>query len=124
VYDLSTDLTIPQPVHPVPPLPENYIYIYIYDSPEVIFPNLNIKEKLPLGIVIGQQTHLIQLKMPVLNVCVRVAFQPGGLFRLLGIPLNKYFLNMAIDCNELFKNDINIVSSYRKFPNSKKWHLL
>lgn len=109
VYDLSTDLTIPQPVHPVPPLPENYIYIYIYDSPEVIFPNLNIKEKLPLGIVIGQQTHLIQLKMPVHNVCVRVAFQPGGLFRLLGIPLNKYFLNMAIDCNELFKNDINII---------------
>lgn len=109
VYDLSVDSHTEPPVLSFPPIPENFLYIYIYDTPSVEYISDGKIESLPTSVTIGQQTSRIRLLMPRHNACVRVAFQPAGLYRLLGIPMHKYFFSQGLDSSELFKNDINYV---------------
>jgi AraC-like DNA-binding protein len=106
IYDLSVGTSIEAPVFPFPPLPENFLYIYIFDSPSVEYFDSGHVEKMPMSVTIGQQTSRIRLHMPRQNVCVRIAFQPAGLYRLLGMPMNKYFLDIGQDSSEFFKDEL------------------
>ncbi len=109
VYDLSVHSTVEPPILSFPPIPENFLYIYIYDTPIVEYIADGKMEKLPVSVTIGQQTNRIRLFMPRHNVCVRVAFQPAGLYRLLGVPMHQYSFDKGIDGGNLFKNDIQYV---------------
>jgi AraC-like DNA-binding protein len=109
VYDVTVSASTEPLVCSFPPLPENFLYIYVFEPPTVGFLSQNRTETMPDSVVIGQQTNRIRLTMPHHNVSVRVGFQPAGLYRLLGVPMHRYFLDKNIDTAEFFKDEIKEV---------------
>lgn len=109
IYDMSVKEGEAPLICPFPPLPENFLYIYVFDSPEVEYTEGVHRVKMPMSVTIGQQTKRIRLFMPRKNFSIRIGFQPAGLYRLLGMPMNTYFFDSGLDSIDLFKNELKFV---------------
>jgi AraC-like DNA-binding protein len=48
------------------------------------------------------------------HLMIKVGFQPGGLYRLLGIPMNELFGHDSFECTDLLGNSINEVNDMLK----------
>jgi AraC-like DNA-binding protein len=68
------------------------------------------KKDLPKSIITGRQVNRIQLTMGYKNLTIKVGFQPGGLYRLLGIPLKEFLLDEAFDSADVLDKDIRFVN--------------
>ncbi len=76
---------------PFPPTPQNSIHFYPGD-PMDIQPRIDGKwERSPDSIIVGPQVNRINLRMGLHHIIVSVVFQPGGLYRWLGIPLTELY---------------------------------
>ncbi len=58
----------------------------------------------------GPQTERLTLTMGYHHLVVKVGFQPGGLYRLLGIPMQELLRTEAFDASELLGNEINDIN--------------
>lgn len=97
---------------PFPPTPQNCIYFYINDPVQTeLVDNPGFTTK-PASIVVGPQLKRINLALGKHHLMVCVAFHPGGLHRLLGIPLTE--LMYDIDSVTLFGNEINSINEQLK----------
>ncbi len=76
---------------PFPPTPQNSIHFYPRDKTEVQPNNLVGFTNQPDSIVVGPQVSKVNLKLGRHHIIVSVAFEPGGLFRLLKIPLYELY---------------------------------
>ena len=95
-----------RPLNPFPPQPEHSLYFYLHDK--VICHNV-AKEfiaPLPASIVVGPQTSLVNLSIGHNTEIIHVGFLPGGLYRLLGIPMQD-LLGRAFDSTLFLNSDIN-----------------
>ena len=93
-----------------PPLPEHCLYFYPYDCMEVDHLMGRNKQKQPSSIVVGPQTKRLIITMGYRHLVIKVGFQPGGLYRLLGIPMQELLRTEAFDASELLGNEIKNVN--------------
>ena len=91
---------------PFPPNPQNSIIFYIRDPAEIERSDSGKLAKLPPCIFTGQLTERINTKMGKDHLMVYVGFKPGGMYRLLGIPMNK-FLNDDMNGADLYGSEIS-----------------
>ena len=110
VFNVIIDRSMERPVMSFPPLPENCLYFYPFETPEAEYLTQNKKVVLPNSIITGRQINRIQLKMMHHNLTIKVGFQPGGLFRLLGMPLNAFSMDESFDSSDVLGKDIAFVT--------------
>lgn len=87
VFQSEFNSHLPAPSILLPPLPEQCLFFYLQDQVEADYLSTNKKLKLYTCSLVGPQTSSLKLKLGYKHFVVKVSFQPGGLFRLLGIPM-------------------------------------
>lgn len=71
---------------PFPPTPQHAINFYPRD-PVTAHDSKNYTQKLPASVIVGPQVTRVNVAMGMNHVIVSVAFMPGGMYRLLKIPM-------------------------------------
>ena len=75
---------------PFPPTPQHAIHFYPRD-PVFTRDHKNNTYKSPSSIIVGPQVSPVNIAMGMHHVIVSVAFMPGGMHRLLKMPMNELY---------------------------------
>lgn len=110
INQVDFDPSQPKVTFQFPPLPEHCLYFYPYDCMEVDHLCGNNKQKQSSVIVVGPQTKRLTITMGYHHLVIKVGFQPGGLYRLLGIPMQELLRTESFDASELLGNEIKNVN--------------
>ncbi|QDK82062.1 AraC family transcriptional regulator [Spirosoma sp. KCTC 42546] len=76
------------PKKPYPPSTEQCLYFYPYDLPHSVKAGNQNPEGATSGIIVGQALTRMNITINPNYLMLKVSFQPGSLFRLLGVPMN------------------------------------
>ena len=98
----------------VPPLPEHCLFFYVRDPSDAEDIATNKKETLSSSIVVGPHTNRHVMTPGRNHLMIKVGFQPGGLYRLLGIPMNELLCQDSFDCTDLLGSEANVVNDKLK----------
>ncbi|MEP7232083.1 MAG: AraC family transcriptional regulator [Ginsengibacter sp.] len=98
---------------PFPPNPQQSIIFYIDDPCEIQDFSSGKIDIAPPCMVVGPHLKRINSRMGMHHRMVYVGFKPGGLFRLLGIPMKELF-DGAFDAAELIGNNIRHINQQLK----------
>ncbi|GAO44432.1 helix-turn-helix domain-containing protein [Flavihumibacter petaseus] len=93
----------PRPVNPFPPQPEHCLYFYPFDT-VVRYDSDHQAVELPRSIIVGPKLRRVDVIMGYNTLVVIVCFHPGGLHRLLRIPMYE-LLNQSVDSRLLLGNN-------------------
>ena len=109
ISHIQTDTAQKQITFPFPPLPEHSIFFYPFDKPTI--ENLTTKQTRtqPRCIVVGPQTDRLNLTFGYNHLVIKIGFQPGGLYRLLGFPMEEMLIYKELDGQDIFGREINHV---------------
>jgi AraC-like DNA-binding protein len=109
---MTVDVALPGPAYsrsaPFPPTPQHSLNFYPGDTTCSRSGHAPF-EDLPASVIIGPQTAKVDLAMGTHHRFVTVAFQPGGLYRLLRLPLPE-LLDRPLDAADLLGREIRQVS--------------
>lgn len=94
----------------IPPLPEHSLMFYVRDRVDVGYISKEKKETLSHSIVVGPNVSRHVITPGHEHLVINVGFQPGGLYRFLGIPMNELSCKDAFDGQEMLGNEVNEVS--------------
>lgn len=75
------------PIKPYPPTTEQCLYFYPFDLPSSTKTGNSAPEDATPGIVVGQPLTRMNITINPNYLMLKVSFQPGSLFRLLGVPM-------------------------------------
>lgn len=103
-FDLNNDQT-----SPFPPQPDQCLYFYPRDRVKCRFYEREDQITLPASIVIGPQLSRVDLTMGRNMLVIMVCFQPGGLYRLLKIPMNE-MIGQPFESKYLLGNEADEVT--------------
>lgn len=106
-YQLDTNK--PRPVNPFPPQPEHCLYFYPYDKMSSFNHATRLTGVAPRSMLIGPQLSRVDLTMGYNQLTIMVGFQPGGMHRLLNIPM-KEMIDQPFDASLFLGNDIDSIS--------------
>ncbi|MEA5138937.1 helix-turn-helix domain-containing protein [Arcicella rigui] len=109
VFQLDIPLHEKPPTISFPPLAEQCLYFYPFEVPESEYLTSHKKVILPQSILVGPQVNRIKLKMPHRNFTIKVGFQPGGLYRLLGIPMNEMIMDESLESTYFLDKNIKFI---------------
>jgi AraC-like DNA-binding protein len=109
IVGVSFDKTIPSPVKPYWPRPQNCLAFFPRDAQQVAFPDSATPKKTFRSDLIGQPTIVTNRHVDHDFIVFQVVFQPGALFRLTGIPANE-LANQFIDAEAVFSPEITMVN--------------
>ena len=90
IIHVQLDPNIPRdqlPQKPYPPSTEQCLYFYPFDRPHSVKVGNQAPENATSGIVVGQPLTRMNITINPNYLMLKVSFQPGALFRLLGIPM-------------------------------------
>jgi AraC-like DNA-binding protein len=73
-----------------PPTPQPSLFFYIGDKISVKKSGSSVFEEQPCSVVVGQQLNKVSIDIKRNHLAVRVGFHPGGLFRLMGVPMHEF----------------------------------
>ena len=104
---------------PFPPNPQNSIIFYIRDPPLIHRGDIDRTIRIPQCIFVAQHTERINSKMGADHLMAYVGFKPGGLYRLLGIPMNQ-LINEPTDGKDLYGYEISLVMEQLNEATSRK----
>ncbi len=93
---------------PFPPNPQNSIIFYIRDPAEIQRKTNAQIIRLPQCIFVAQHTDSINSRMGRDHLMLYIGFKPGGLYRLLGTPMNK-LINEPINAKDIYGYEISLV---------------
>ena len=94
----------------IPPLPEHGLMFYVRDRADVAYISTQKKETLPASIIIGPNVNRHHIIPGRDHLVVNVGFQPGGLYRFLGIPMSELLSKGAFDAVDMLGNGMIEVS--------------
>jgi AraC-like DNA-binding protein len=80
-----------QAVKPMPPAPQQWLYFYPRDEMKTFHYGQGREIRSPRSVVVGPQVSRVDLRFPPDHLMVCAAFWPGGLHRLLGVPVKELF---------------------------------
>ncbi|WP_374950659.1 helix-turn-helix domain-containing protein [Mucilaginibacter sp.] len=75
---------------PFPPTPQHAINFYPRDA-ATAYDSKGITQKLPESVIVGPQVTRVNVAMGMHHIIVSVAFMPGGMHRLLKIPMHELY---------------------------------
>lgn len=99
IQKVELDTSQPLPVFLMPPIQEQCLFFYPQDPVQVEYVPSHTIVQLHQNILLARRIKLINIIMGYHHMVVKVGFQPGGLYRLLGIPMNEF------DADEGFESD-------------------
>jgi AraC-like DNA-binding protein len=105
-----TDPPAPLPIVPAPPLPENCLFFYPYDQLQSQFTQSDEFVLVPRNTFLGAQYGRVNIRYGYNQLVIKVAFEPGGLHRLLRIPMDEMVTNKEFNSCEFFGRDIAFVT--------------
>ena len=94
----------PAPCILLPPLPEQCLLFYPLDPVDANYLLANKQMRLYTCSLVGPQTNTIKLQLGHQHVVIKVSFQPGGLYRLLGIPMQELLQVEAFNASDFLGN--------------------
>jgi AraC-like DNA-binding protein len=94
----------------IPPLPEHCMIFYVRDRANGENISSKKKETLPSLLVSGPQINRHIITPGRNHLMIKVGFQPGGLYRFLGIPMSELLCNDAFDGVELVGNKLKEIN--------------
>ena len=110
IHQVQLDSTqIPKSFH-VPPLPEHCLFFYVRDKSNVEDISTNKKETLSSCIIVGPHVNRHSIIPGRNHLMIKVGFQPGGLYRFLGIPMNELLCNDAFNALDFFGKELDEVN--------------
>lgn len=98
----------------VPPLPEHCLFFYVKDSSIAENIATGKKEILSSSVVVGPHTNRHIMTLSHNHLMIKVGFQPGGLYRFLGIPMSELLCKDSFDAIELLGNEMGEVNDKLK----------
>lgn len=104
------DTTKPKPVFPMPPLQEQVLIFYPFDPVDIEYPTEKKKVQSPQSIIVGRRVQRVNLHLGYHHFIVQVGFQPGGLYRLLGIPMKELGADEAYESTSMLDKEINFIT--------------
>lgn len=118
IHELKADVAETRHTFPIPPLPEHCIFFYVRDLGDAENISNKRKEKPPSVMVLGPSVHRHNFTPGHHHLMIKVGFQPGGLYRLLGIPMNHLLCQDSFNGTDLLGNEIREVSERLKATDS------
>jgi AraC-like DNA-binding protein len=97
------------PVKAYPPRPQECLQFYPKDPETISYNNSNLIYSGKKSALIGQHTVVSNRHIGQNFITLQVVFQPGALFRLMGIP-SKEFTNLFIDAEEVLGKEVNFIN--------------
>lgn len=94
----------------IPPLPEHGLIFYVRDRAHSENVSTAVKEALPPSLIVGPNVNRHIITAGRDHLIINVVFQPGGLYRFLGVPMSDLLCKGAFDGPELLGNEINEVT--------------
>lgn len=99
----------PAPVIPFPPQPEHCLYFYPKDRVNCRnYANDRIQE-LPRSILVGPQLSRVDLTMGYQMLVIMVGFHPGGMHRLLRLPMEE-MLDRPVDASLILGKEMETIT--------------
>ncbi|TVT41817.1 AraC family transcriptional regulator [Hymenobacter setariae] len=89
-----------QAMKPTTPAPQQCLYFYPRGGVRTFHHKENRFIDLPRSILVGPQVSRLDLHLPVEHLVVGAAFWPGGLHRLLGVPVSE-MLDFSVESRAL-----------------------
>ncbi|UKT63009.1 helix-turn-helix domain-containing protein [Pedobacter mucosus] len=99
---------------PFPPTPQHAIHFYPRDPVTVSHEKQRSIYQLPASVIIGPQVSQVNISMGIHHVIVSVAFLPGGMHRLLNMPMHELY-DEAIDATLLLGSGITEVNEQLQY---------
>lgn len=118
IHEVNFDAAQPKLNFSVPPLPEHCLFFYVRDRSNAEDIATNKKETLSSSVIVGPHTTRHVITPGCSHLMIKVGFQPGGLYRLLGIPMKELLCNDSFDSTDLLGNQINEVNDRLKYATS------
>lgn len=94
---------------PYPPTPFQTLLFYCKDSVSMAQGNSGRFETQPRSVLVGPQVSRVNIRVADRLRAIRVDFRPGGLYRLLGVPMYE-LLNGGFDARDIFGSDMVSIS--------------
>ncbi|MBC7921185.1 MAG: AraC family transcriptional regulator [Ferruginibacter sp.] len=91
IVHVHTPAEQPLPVYPFPPHAVQFLSFYARDPIEVFHSRTQQTNTSPSCIIVGPQVSRVDLTMGRDLLIIATFFEPGGLYRLLGIPMGEFF---------------------------------
>ena len=114
VLSISTvNIVLPEGVNdvvtPYPPTPFQSLMFYGNHPVSMSRTGNSSFEKQPATVVVGPQFSRVNIKVAKQLRAIRVDFLPGGLYRMLGIPMHELF-DAGFNSMDLFGNEMKIIN--------------
>ncbi|HSZ32822.1 MAG TPA: helix-turn-helix domain-containing protein [Puia sp.] len=109
IHRVDFDRSKPAPIFPFPPFPEQSLFFYPGDRISMNRPHEKRETEVPPAIVGGPTSDRINLRFGYRHHVIKVSFQPGGLYRLLGIPMHSLLGKDGMDARDIWGNQINLI---------------
>ncbi|GAA4378729.1 helix-turn-helix domain-containing protein [Hymenobacter koreensis] len=106
---VQLDAQLPRAVNPYPTNPEQCLFFYARDVIEVFNYAQEKERSSGPSIIVGPQVARVNLQMGYNQLTIKVGFQPGGLFRLFGIPMWQ-LLDQMVDSSDVVGREIEEVN--------------
>jgi AraC-like DNA-binding protein len=107
ISHIKTDSAQKKIAFPFPPLPEHCIFFYPFDKPTNEIVKTKEVRSHPGCLIVGPNTDRLKLTFGYNHLVIKIGFQPGGLYRLLGIPMEEMLLYKELDGQNVFGFEIN-----------------
>ena len=99
----------PAPVLPFPPQPEHCLYFYPKDRVTCRNYANDLMLELPRSLLVGPQLSRVDLTMGYHMLVIMVGFQPGGMHRLLRLPMEE-MLDRPLDASLILGKEIETIT--------------
>ncbi|HEV8514258.1 MAG TPA: helix-turn-helix domain-containing protein [Cyclobacteriaceae bacterium] len=110
IHDVRFAKTETLPTFSIPPLPEHCLFFYVRDRSNVECLATNNKETLSPALITGPNTNRHLITPGHHHLMIKVGFQPGGLYRFLGIPMSELSCKDEFDAVDLLGSKMNEVN--------------
>lgn len=109
IHRVDFDKSKPKPIFPFPPFPEQSLFFYPADSISIQRTNEKNETDVPPAIIGGPTSESMDIHFGYRHHVIKVSFQPGGLHRMLGIPMQSLLGKDGIDARDVWGNQINLI---------------
>ena len=114
ILNISTvDIVLPKGINeaisPYPPTPFQSLIFYCNNAVSMGRVSENEFQKQPLTVLLGPQFSRVNVKVFEHLSAIRVDFLPGGMYRLLGVPMNELF-DKGYDACDFFGADMRLIN--------------
>ena len=110
IHQVTFDESAIQPQFIVPPLPEHCLFFYIRDRSDAEDIATDKKETLSSSLIVGPHVNRHIIRPGRDHLMIKVGFQPGGLYRFLGIPMTELLGKDAFDGVDLLGRQMDEVT--------------